>query len=82
MNLIKFFVLCYAFTTSVFAREIEIENFQPDVRIKSDDFVDYGTLRVTKVKKNHFSLSGEFEIKMNCGNEKMVCLQVLLCITI
>jgi hypothetical protein len=33
------------------------------------DFIDFGTLRLKKKAKNHFVISGEFEVKQNFGNE-------------
>lgn len=51
--------------------EVDLESFTPSP--DSDfDLVDYGTVRVTKIKKSHFSISGDFELKRNIGNEKTV----------
>jgi hypothetical protein len=70
---LKISIICIFFLASVLAREIEIEDFQPVARMPSSgDYLDYGTLRVTKIKRNEFSVSGDFEVKQSCGDEKMV----------
>lgn len=59
------------FVASVVSRELDLESFTPSPN--SDfDLINYGTVRVTKVKKSHFTLSGDFELKQNIGNEKYV----------
>lgn len=56
---------------AVSAREIELGTFTPSSN--SDlDLIDYGTVRVTKVKKNHYTISGDFFLKQNLANDKTV----------
>lgn len=55
-----------------FSREIELESFTPDPKINSSIYIDYGSLRVTKIRRNEFAVSGDFELKVNAGNEKKV----------
>ncbi|KAG5673764.1 hypothetical protein PVAND_003784 [Polypedilum vanderplanki] len=61
---------------NVIAREIKIEDLASDPKLKDNDYIDFGTLRVTKVKKNYYSISGNFEIKQNLGNEKKILLEI------
>lgn len=51
------------------AREITFDELKP---MPVTDFVDFGTIRITRIKKNHFSISGTFSITRNAGREKMV----------
>jgi hypothetical protein len=67
----KIFIVIF-FITETFSREIEIESFTPDPKLNSSLYIDYGSLRVTKLKKNEFAVSGDFELKINAGNEKRV----------
>lgn len=53
----------------VSAMEISIDSFKPT---PSGNMIDFGTLRLAKIKKNHFSISGAFVIKADLGNEKTV----------
>lgn len=54
--------------------EVELSNFRPSS--KSDpDFVDYGTIRIKKIKKNEYVLDGSFIIKRNIGNDAMASVQ-------
>lgn len=72
MNYFLFLLVLLPLIMEIHTKEIEIEEFQPDPKVKSDDFIDYGTMRVKKIKKNQFSISGEFEIKENFGDERTV----------
>lgn len=53
------------------SRDIELESFKPSSR-SDQDLIDYGTLRITKVSKNNFTISGDFSLKKNVANEKRV----------
>lgn len=53
------------------ARDIELESFKPSSR-SDQDLIDYGTLRITKVSKNNFTISGDFSLKKSIANEKRV----------
>lgn len=66
------FLFLILFIFEVSARDVEIETFQADPKVNSSGYMDFGTLRVTKVKKNEFSISGDFELFANSGNEKKV----------
>ena len=65
-------IFLFSFVLTVSSREIEIEYFRPDPKVNSTGFFDYGTLRLKRESKNHYSISGEFEVFENCGNEKEV----------
>lgn len=72
---VKFSLLIFCLIITAYAREIEVENFQPDPKIKSTGYFDFGTLRMKKITKNKFSISGEFALLENSGDEKEVsCL--------
>jgi hypothetical protein len=60
-----------AFVATVLCREFELESFKPSAN-SDPNLIDYGTLRVKKLRKNYFALSGSFELKKNLGNEKTV----------
>lgn len=51
--------------------ELELESFDslPD---SDPTFMNYGTVRVSKKKRNLFVLSGEFEFMKNFGDEIIV----------
>lgn len=55
------------------AREFELESFTPS---SNSDFnlIDYGTVRVTKIQRNQFSISGDFILKRNLGNDQTVTI--------
>lgn len=55
--------------TFVSAREFELESFTP---AKSNEWLDYGTVRVAKHKRNTLTVAGNFEVKKNLGAEKKV----------
>lgn len=61
----------FIFIACVASRELNLESFTPSPSSDSG-LIDYGTVRVTKVKKNHFAISGDFELKRNIGDEKLV----------
>lgn len=63
------------FLVTVAGLEIDLESFTPSPNTDFD-LINYGTVRVTKVKKNHFTISGDFELKRNIGNEKTVSDQI------
>lgn len=55
--------------TVVSARDFELESFTP---AKANDWLDYGTVRVAKYKRNTLTVAGSFELKKNIGPEKTV----------
>lgn len=57
------FVLC------VSAFDVEIESFQADSKYANTGTVNYGTLRVTKRSKNYYTVSGDFEMQRNIGED-------------
>lgn len=65
------FVIFVLLIVEASAREVELESFTPS-RNSDWDLIDYGTMRVTKVKKNNFVIAGDFEVKKNVGNEVTV----------
>jgi len=54
----------------VAGRVFELEAFKPTPT--ENDLIDYGTLRITKMKRNQFSFSGDYVVTRNLGNEKLV----------
>lgn len=72
MNLKVHLSILFSIIIAVSSREIEIENFRPDPKVKSTGFFDFGTLRLKKEARNHYSISGDFELLENSGNEKEV----------
>lgn len=69
---LKVYLILFTLIIAVLSREVEIENFMPDPKVKSTGFFDFGTLRLKRESRNHYSVSGEFELLENCGNEKDV----------
>lgn len=59
------------FVFFVNGRDIDLESFTPSPNSDSN-LINYGTVRVSKVKKNHYTIAGDFELKRNIGNEKTV----------
>lgn len=59
------------------AREFELESFTPS---PNTDFnlIDYGTVRVTKIQRNQYSISGDFILKRNLGNDQTVIFYFIL----
>ena len=55
----------------VLAKEIELLNFHPSPKTDKE-FLDYGTLRLAKVKRNEFVVTGTFIVKRNSGHEVTV----------
>lgn len=53
------------------AREFELESFTP---AKSNEWLDYGTVRIAKHKRNSLTVAGSFEVKKNLGKEKIVII--------
>lgn len=51
------------------AREISFEDIKPT---PVTNLVDYGTLRIKRIKRNQFTISGSFNLTRNAGNEKLV----------
>ncbi|KAL7024373.1 hypothetical protein ACKWTF_013011 [Chironomus riparius] len=76
MDLKVHFVLMFTLIAGATSREVEIENFRPDPKVKSTGFFDFGTLRLKKENRNHYSISGDFELLENSGNEKEILLEV------
>lgn len=64
-------VALLAFIRLVASRDIELESFKPSSS-SDQDLIDYSTLRISKVSKNHFAISGDFSLKKNVANEKTV----------
>ncbi|XP_038120748.1 uncharacterized protein LOC119770266 [Culex quinquefasciatus] len=55
--------------------EVSIDSFEPDADIDVS-YLTMGTLRVTRKKRNSFSLSGDFEANQNWGNENVGTFEV------
>lgn len=68
----KLFLL-WIFVTTISCREFELESFTPSANT-DPNLIDYGTVRVKKINRNQFALTGNFELKKNIGNEKQVRL--------
>jgi len=69
---LKVQLILLSLIVAVSSREVEIENFMADPKVKSAGFFDFGTLRLKRESRNHYSVSGDFELFENCGNEKDV----------
>ncbi|XP_070503078.1 uncharacterized protein [Chironomus tepperi] len=76
MDLKVHLTLTFTLIAVVSSREVEIENFTPDPKVNATEFFDYGTLRLKKERRNHYSISGDFELFENSGNEKELLLEV------
>ena len=75
----KFVIIFFALTLFFrvyLAKEFNFDSV--DYSPKKSDLIDYGTLRLlkSKTKKNTFSLKGNFTIKRELGNEKVVAFEV------
>ena len=72
---ILFFALTLVFRVYI-AKELTFDSVEYSP--KKSDLIDYGTLRLlkSKSKKNTFSLKGNFTIKRELGNEKLVTFEV------
>ncbi|ALC49794.1 CheA7a [Drosophila busckii] len=56
---------------------VELNSFERNSMFENDaKWVDWGSLRVKKVGRNKFALTGEFEMKLNLGDEQKLSLQV------
>ena len=62
-----FIILILVYCASAF--DAEIESFQADPKYATTGVVNYGSLRVTKRSKNTYTVSGDFEIQRNFGDE-------------
>lgn len=65
------YLLLWIFVTTISCREFELESFTPSASTDLS-LIDYGTVRVKKINRNQFALTGNFELKKNIGNEKLV----------
>lgn len=69
------FGIAVLIVTVASAREFDLESFTPS---SNSDFnlIDYGTVRVTKKQRNQFSISGDFILKRNLGNDQTVTISI------
>lgn len=67
----KFIFLIHLIIGLTAGREVDLVSFTPS-RNSDYGLIDYGTLRVSKPRKNSFALTGDLELKRNIGNEYMV----------
>lgn len=52
---------------------VELNSFEMNTDIEDDsNWIDWGDLRMKKVSKNKFVVTGSFEFKRNMGNEQKV----------
>jgi len=55
------------------AYNVELNSFEKNPKIEDDgNWIDWGDLRMKKVAKNKFTLTGIFEFKRNMGDEQKV----------
>jgi hypothetical protein len=75
MKIITIFVTFMVFYEAYSAREISFDSFEYS---PESDVIDYGNLRLLKSKNkiNTFHLKGNFTIKRQLGNEKIVTFEV------
>ncbi|SPP78374.1 uncharacterized protein LOC117580881 [Drosophila guanche] len=58
---------------------VDLNSFDPVKDYASDGkWVDWGTLRMKKVGRNKFALAGDFEFKLNMGDEQGIMLRVFV----
>ncbi|EDW78509.1 uncharacterized protein Dwil_GK16147 [Drosophila willistoni] len=58
---------------------VELNSFDKNSDFENDGkWVDWGTLRMKKVGRNKFTLAGDFEFKLNMGDEQRISLQVFV----
>ncbi|XP_022232850.2 uncharacterized protein LOC111081170 [Drosophila obscura] len=56
---------------------VDLNSFDQNKDYESDGkWVDWGTLRMKKVSRNKFALAGDFEFKLNMGDEQGIMLRV------
>ncbi|KAH8396320.1 hypothetical protein KR222_008139 [Zaprionus bogoriensis] len=56
---------------------VELNSFEMNSKIEDDsNWMDWGDLRMKKVSKNKFVVTGSFENKRNFGNEQRLSMQV------
>ncbi|KAH8407374.1 hypothetical protein KR215_005018 [Drosophila sulfurigaster] len=61
------------------AYNVELNSFEKNPKINDDEkWVDWGDLRMKKVSKNKFTLTGTFEFKRNMGDEQKLSMQVFM----
>lgn len=52
---------------------VELNSFERDQAIDNQDkWVDWGSLRMKKIGRNKFAVAGDFEFKLNMGDEQKV----------
>jgi len=52
---------------------VELNTFEMDQTIENQEkWVEWGTLRMKKVSRNKFVVSGDFEFKLNMGDQQKV----------
>lgn len=66
MKNLRQFTVLILFIIVASAREFELESFTP---AKSNEWLDYGTVRIAKYKRNMITVAGTFEVKKNLGAE-------------
>ncbi|KAH8338805.1 hypothetical protein KR074_000406 [Drosophila pseudoananassae] len=58
---------------------VELNSFDKDPMIDNQEkWVDWGTLRMKKVGRNKFVVAGDFEFKLNMGDEQKIALRVFV----
>ncbi|KAH8345311.1 hypothetical protein KR067_000080 [Drosophila pandora] len=58
---------------------VELNSFEKDPMIDNQEkWVDWGTLRMKKVGRNKFVVAGDFEFKLNMGDEQKIALRVFV----
>lgn len=67
----NYFIVLGFLLAGISAREIELESFKPSPATDKSIF-DFGTLRLAKIKRNEFVISGTFHVRANIGNEATV----------
>ncbi|KAH8287362.1 hypothetical protein KR054_006225 [Drosophila jambulina] len=58
---------------------VELNSFERDQAIDNQDkWVDWGSLRMKKIGRNKFAVAGDFEFKLNMGDEQKISLRVFV----
>ncbi|KAL7743817.1 hypothetical protein ACLKA6_000224 [Drosophila palustris] len=59
------------------AYSVELNSFDKNPKFEDDTkWIDWGDLRMKKVSRNKFTLTGSFDVNMNMGDEQRLSLQV------
>ncbi|XP_017066842.1 uncharacterized protein LOC108104980 [Drosophila eugracilis] len=79
LGLITLFITTFLFQICQSEKpySVELNSFEKDQSINNQDkWVDWGSLGMKKVSRNQFVVNGDFEFKLNMGDEQKIVLAV------